>query len=67
MCARTAGVLFVPLPVLRRTAISSALDYEVSLADAQAYFGFTVDGVLPDLRRGADVRIAEILEQAYCP
>ncbi|MEU0184164.1 hypothetical protein ABZ312_23680 [Streptomyces sp. NPDC006207] len=60
-----AGVLFVPLPVLRRTAISSALDWEISLMDAQAYFGFAVDGVLPDLQPGADVRIAAILDDMY--
>ncbi|MFJ5217156.1 hypothetical protein ACIP98_20840 [Streptomyces sp. NPDC088354] len=65
LCA-DAG-LHTDLAALRRTAISSALDYEVALVDAQAYFGFTVDGVLPILRPGADVRIAAVLELVYRP
>jgi len=33
--------------------------------DAQTYFGFAVDGVLPAVRPGADVRIAAILGRIY--
>ncbi|MEU6347224.1 hypothetical protein ABZ883_40530 [Streptomyces sp. NPDC046977] len=58
--------LHTDLAALRRTAISSALDDEATLlSDAQAYFGFTVDGMLPSLRPGVDVLIAGVLEQAY--